>query len=95
VLYASATVLLDLTANEQCIEQIAEQMHKRNMFPFVMSKLLEMIERHPSVNSEQKLRDLFIGIILNLTCNVENPDIIMFMIREANVIGALIKIMLD
>lgn len=39
VLYASATVLLDLTANESCIEHIASLMKEHDMFKFIVSKL--------------------------------------------------------
>jgi hypothetical protein len=34
----------------------------------------------------QKLRDLFIGIVLNLTCNVESMPIIKYMINDAEII---------
>ena len=40
-----------------------------------------------------KLRDLFIGIILNLTCNVENTEIIYDMVVRAGVIKVLCDIL--
>jgi hypothetical protein len=42
-----------------------------------------------------KLRDLFIGIILNLTCNVENSEIIYDMIVRAGVVRVLCDILKD
>jgi hypothetical protein len=41
------------------------------------------------------LRDLFIGIILNLCCNVENLNLILRLIKEHEIIGILARIMVD
>ena len=95
VLYASATVLLDLTANENCIEQVAQLMQEHSMFNFVVAKLHELLERQPKDSQYQKLRDLFIGIVLNLTCNVENSQIILHMVTSANIINSLKTILTD
>ncbi len=37
--YPAATVLLDLTANENCIEKVAHLIKERNMFEVIMSEL--------------------------------------------------------
>jgi len=47
VMYATATVLLDMTANERCIEHIALLLRKHDMFPFVVAKLHELMDRKP------------------------------------------------
>ena len=39
VLYASATVLLDLTANENCLNSISKLMQEFRMFDYVVQKL--------------------------------------------------------
>jgi hypothetical protein len=41
-----------------------------------------------------RFRDLMIGIILNLTCNVENTEVIDYMLKQ-NVIRMLRKILVD
>lgn len=47
ILYASATVLLDLTANESCIEPVATLMQEHGIFAFVVEKLHELMEKKP------------------------------------------------
>lgn len=95
MLYASATVLLDLTANESCIEQIASLMKEHNMFIFIVSKLHQLLDKKPRDSQFQKLRDLFIGIVLNLTCNIESSALILYMIQHANIINVLKKVLVD
>lgn len=65
------------------------------MFGFVVNKLQYLLEKKPKDSQFQKLRDLFIGIVLNLTCNVENPQIILHMVKQANVINSLKLILTD
>jgi hypothetical protein len=43
----------------------------------------------------QKLRDLFIGIVLNISCNIENQEIIKYMILEVRVMKILGYILID
>jgi hypothetical protein len=95
VLYASATVLLDMTASETCIEEVSKLLYDKKMFPFIVGKLLNLMGRNLVLTHMTKLRDLFVGIVLNLTCNVENPDIIRHMVLENDVLEALKKILVD
>ncbi len=37
--YPAATVLLDLTANENCIEKVAHLIKEKNMFEVIMKEL--------------------------------------------------------
>ena len=43
----------------------------------------------------KKLRDLFIGMILNLTCNIEDTNTILRMIQDHNVLQMLLLILND
>jgi len=43
VLYPAATVLLDLTANEHCIERVAQLLQENQMFEFIFGKLLFLL----------------------------------------------------
>ncbi|CDW74517.1 UNKNOWN [Stylonychia lemnae] len=100
VLYATATVLLDLTANEDCLEKVAQLMRDHNLLEFVYNKLNNFIRLNPQDSQYQKLRDLFIGILLNLACNVENQQIISEMILgtqnyKQGVLPLLTMILLD
>jgi hypothetical protein len=77
VKYPGATVLLDLSANEHCIERVAVMMRERGLYEVVIQELETSIARKIPRGSPDKVlfnryRDLMIGIILNLTCNVEN-----------------------
>lgn len=98
--YPAATVLLDLTANESCIERVAELIKDLNMLGMVIEELeISLHRRNTIANNANKVylsrfRDLMIGIILNLTCNVENTDVIDYMVKQ-NVIRMLRKILVD
>jgi hypothetical protein len=65
------------------------------MFPYIIGKLLNLMSRNLVLTHMTKLRDLFIGIVLNLACNVENSDIIKHMVLKSNVLEALKKILVD
>lgn len=41
----------------------------------------------------KKLRDLFIGMTLNLTCNIDDPNTILGLLTKNRVLGYLIKIL--
>ena len=43
----------------------------------------------------KKLRDLFIGMVLNLTCNIEDVDTILKMISKYNILEVLVQILKD
>ena len=77
VKYPAATVLLDLTANENCIEKVAHLIKDQNLFPTIIRELDEALKRKIPKTAPNKIfmnrfRDLMIGIVLNLTCNVES-----------------------
>lgn len=100
VKYPAATVLLDLTANETCIERVAELVMHHDMLGIVIKELeLSLQRRNKNLGSTNKVylsrfRDLMIGIILNLTCNVENEEVIAYM-HKKNIIRMLRKILID
>ena len=54
VLYAASTVLLDLTANETCIEQISLQLKELNLFKFIVRKLHYFIDLTQSQDFRKK-----------------------------------------
>ena len=75
LLYPAATILLDLTADEEFIENVAKVMIKFGVFEYVIyDKLSLLIHLNSRLGTSQmkKLRDLFIGMVLNLACNIED-----------------------
>jgi hypothetical protein len=70
------------------------------MLGMVIQELeISLHRRFTQQNSANKVylsrfRDLMIGIILNLTCNVENTEVIDYMLKQ-NVIRMLRKILVD
>ncbi|CDW90949.1 UNKNOWN [Stylonychia lemnae] len=99
VKYPAATVLLDLTANENCIEKVAFLIKDKDLFDVILVELEESLQRKVPKNSPNKVylnrfRDLMIGIVLNLTCNVESEEITEYMVRK-DVIRVLKDILQD
>jgi hypothetical protein len=99
VKYPAATVLLDLTANENCIEKVAHLIKEMNLFDVIMKELELALQRKISKNAPNKVflnrfRDLMIGIVLNLTCNVESEEITEHMVQH-DVIRLLKEILID
>ena len=97
--YPAATVLLDLTANENCIERVAELVMKYDLLNIVITELEISLQSRTKKASASKVyysrfRDLMIGIILNLTCNVENEEVTQYMLKK-NVVRMLRKILVD
>ncbi len=97
--YPAATVLLDLTANENCIEKVANLIKDKNLFNLIMSELEQALQRKVPKTSPHKVylnrfRDLMIGIVLNLTCNVESEEITEYMVQK-DVIRLLKEILVD
>jgi hypothetical protein len=79
MLYPAATILLDLTANEERIEEVCEHCRRHDMFDYIIHDKLDQLLNCPdqlTTTQLKKLRDLFIGMTLNLACNIENPLII-------------------
>jgi hypothetical protein len=99
VKYPAATVLLDLTANENCIERVAQLIREKDIFDVIIKELEQALQRKIPKNAPNKVylnrfRDLMIGIVLNLTCNVESEEITEYMITK-DVIRMLKEILLD
>lgn len=97
--YPAATVLLDLTANENCIEKVANLIKDKNLFNLILVELEQALQRKVPKTSPHKVylnrfRDLMIGIVLNLTCNVESEDITDYMVQR-DVIRLLKEILVD
>lgn len=97
--YPAATVLLDLTANEACIEKVAHLIKQRHLFDVIVRELEQALQRKVSKNAPNKVylnrfRDLMIGIVLNLTCNVESEDITEYMVQK-DVVRLLKEILVD
>ena len=97
--YPASTVLLDLTANEQCIEKVAKLIRKYDILAVVIQELELAFSRRSPKTGQQKVyysrfRDLMIGIVLNLTCNVENEEVVQYMLKQ-NVVRMLRKILVD
>lgn len=93
-------MLLDLTANEECIERVAQIMFEKKMFDVILEELDRSFKRKipkasPDKITYSRFRDLMIGIVLNLTCNVENEEINSYMVNHKDVIRLLKIILVD
>ena len=74
-------MLLDLTASELCIERVAQMVKDKNLLEIVVKELKDALSRKVARNAPNRVylnryRDLMIGIVLNLTCNVESDTVI-------------------
>lgn len=96
LLYPAATVLLDLTANDQLIDQLSVDLKKWDIFNFIINKMLPKLTcvQYPDCQTK-KMRDLFIGIVLNLTCNIEDTEMIKYLVKEMNIIEPLVALLSD
>jgi len=99
VKYPAATVLLDLTANESCIEKVAALIKERDLFDTIVVELDAALARKVSKSDPNRVylnrfRDLLIGIVLNLTCNVESEEVTAYM-TERDVVRLLKQVLLD
>eukprot|EP00826_Nyctotherus_ovalis_P060961 TRINITY_DN8624_c0_g1_i3.p1 TRINITY_DN8624_c0_g1~~TRINITY_DN8624_c0_g1_i3.p1 ORF type:complete len:461 (+),score=125.60 TRINITY_DN8624_c0_g1_i3:141-1523(+) len=65
-----AMLLLDLTANENCIEEVAEFLVKRKAFPWILAELRKELSK----TERTKYKDILMGIVLNLSCNIESEE---------------------
>jgi hypothetical protein len=97
--YPAATVLLDLTANENCIEKVAFLIKEKDLFDVIIYELDQALKRKISKTAPNKVflnrfRDLMIGIVLNLTCNVESDEITEYMTSKG-IVRLLKEILLD
>lgn len=100
VRYPAATVLLDLTANEQCIEKVGTLIQQKNLLTVVIKELEKSLARKIPKNAPNRVflnrhRDLMIGIVLNLTCNVENDEVSRHMVFDQDIIKMLKLILVD
>lgn len=100
VKYPAATVLLDLTASEMCIEKVAQMVKSKDLLTVVNQELKEALARKIPKNCANRVylnryRDLMIGIVLNLTCNVENESVMQYMVFEQDIIEPLCNILVD
>ena len=96
--YPSATVLLDLTASTESREEVAILIQEYDLIPIINFELkmaLQEYEQQPDLNLyKRRYRDLMIGILLNLSCNIEYDSIQKYLI-ENNVIEMLTLILVD
>ena len=84
--YPAATVLLDLTASETCIEGVAKDLMNLNLFNTIFKELNVLLGDNIEGVLYSRLRDLFIGIVLNLTCNVEDDQVSFYMLEKGVVV---------
>lgn len=99
VKYPAATVLLDLTANEHCIERVSHHIRDRELFSVIIKELELALHRKVTDSDPNRVllnryRDLTIGIVLNLTCNVESEEVTKYMLHS-DVIRMLVHILTD
>ena len=98
VVYSAVTVLLDLTASETCLEKVAKYMMQYGMFEAVFAELLSLLKEdaktRAAMGKSRKYKDLLIGIVLNLACNVETEQIQLHFV-EKNVVPILTAVLYD
>lgn len=83
--YSAATVLLDLSANARCIERVGQLIMQRNMFKNIKQELALAFSRIISIDAADRVmllrfRDLMIGIVLNVACNVDDMRVTHYML---------------
>lgn len=71
----------------------------RELFSVVIVELEKALARKVSENDPNRVllnrfRDLTIGIVLNLTCNVESEEVIKYMLGS-DVVRILVRILVD
>jgi hypothetical protein len=84
------TLILDLTANENCIEEVAEFLVSHEVFSWVLSEL----HKEFSKTERTKYKDILMGIVLNLSCNIESDEIQKHFL-ELNTPRVLVDILFD
>ena len=99
VKYSAATVLLDLTANEYCIEKVGQLIKEKDLFTLIKNELVIAFARKITAKTLNKMylqrfRDLLIGIVLNVCCNVESEDVSKYMLG-LGALPILSKILVD
>jgi len=96
ILYPAATILLDLTANEEIIGKVSQEMMNHNMFEFIIKyPLPALMNKDLRQTQLRKMRDLFIGIVLNITCNIEDAQMTSYFINEIDILKTLMQILED
>lgn len=96
ILYPAATILLDLTANEEIIGKVSQEMMDHDMYDFIIKYQLPILmEKDLRQTQLRKLRDLFIGIVLNITCNIEDGQMTSYLIHEVDILKTLMQILQD
>lgn len=83
--YSAATVLLDFSANARCIERVGQLIMQRNMFKNIKQELALAFSRIISIDAADRVmllrfRDLRIGIVLNVACNVDDIRVTHYML---------------
>jgi hypothetical protein len=96
ILYPAATILLDLTANEEIIAKVSQEMMNHDMYGFIIKYQLPILMNKDLRQTQlRKLRDLFIGIVLNITCNIDDTQITTYLINEIDILQSLMQILQD
>jgi hypothetical protein len=73
-------------------------MKQLGLFNYVINdKLTQLIDQRALLRTTKmkKLRDLFIGIVLNLTCNIEDMEIIRHLVVDLNVLRPMLQVLMD
>jgi hypothetical protein len=88
VRYPAVIVSLDLTASEMCIERVSQMVKNKNILKVVFrevhlycillheSLVRKIIKNAPNRIYLNRYRNLMVGIVFNLTCNVKSEHVI-------------------
>jgi hypothetical protein len=71
-------------------------MIKHDMYAHIIKYQLPILMNQELRQTQlRKLRDLFIGMVLNLTCNIEDSTIITYLVKDMNILKPLLQILQD
>jgi len=71
-------------------------MIKHDMYAYIIQYQLPiMVNQDFRQTQLRKLRDLFIGMVLNLTCNIEDTNLISYLVKDMNILKPLLLILQD
>lgn len=71
-------------------------MMNHDMYGFIIKYQLPILMNKDLRQTQlRKLRDLFIGIVLNITCNIDDTQITTYLINEIDILQSLMQILQD
>ncbi len=90
--FKSLTVLLDISASEDLIEELSQLLIRREEDTVtLMSKFWTLFE----TQKHQKLLDLFVGLLLNIACNLMDEETLLGFLKLPFFVEYLLRVLID